>query len=143
MVLISAPRVASPPLTHAFSLCLLKSRTQFPPILCLSLSPSISLSLTVNESLEHNYACSHSLSLSLSLSLFLALYPSLACSGSLSLHLLWLQEKSVKGAAAEIFIDLFSSVLFISLSSLLALPSPLRGPRNTSSAARCQERRRG
>ena len=73
----------------------------------------------------------------------LALYPSLACSGSLSLHLLWLQEKSVKGAAAEIFIDLFSSVLFISLSSLLALPSPLHGPRNTSSAARCQGRRRG
>jgi len=64
----------------------------------------------------------------LSLSLFLALYPSIPPSLCLPLHLLWLQEKSVKGAAAEIFIDLFSSVLFISLSSLFAFTDPETPP---------------
>lgn len=42
---------------------------------------------------------------------------------SISLHPLWLQEKSVKGAAAKIFIDLFSIFIYFPLS-LLALLSP-------------------
>lgn len=133
MVLISTPCVAPPPLTHAFSLCLLKSGTQLSPFSDSLFHPP-SLSLTENESLEHNYPCS------LSLSLLHFIPPSL--SPALSLHLSWLQEKSVKGAAAEIFIDLFSSVLFISLSSPIALPTPPHRPRNTSSAVRCQRRRR-
>ncbi len=76
VVLISTPCVASPPLTHAFSLCLLKSGTQLSPF-SVSLFHPPSLSLTVNESLEHNYPCSLSLSL-------LALHPSLPLSSSLS-----------------------------------------------------------
>lgn len=79
----------------------------------------------MNESLEHNYPCSFPLSCTSSIP------PSLFS----RLPLSRLQEKSVKGAAAEIFIDLFSSVLFISLS----LPNPAcADPRNTSSTTRCQ-----
>lgn len=166
VVLISTPRVASPPLTHAFPLCLLKSGTQSSPF-SISLFQPPSLFFAVNESLEHNYPGSLSLSLS-SLSVRLPLYqsppPAIPSSLPLSLSSCSLStsygsgKKSVKGAAAEIFIDLFSSVLFISLSSLLsclspsplhpppALPTPLHtplhGPRNTSSTVRCQRRRK-
>lgn len=94
-------------------LCLLKSGPQLSPF---------SISLFHPPSLSHcewesgtQLRPVPSLSLSLTLSCTLAIPRSL----ELSLQLLWLQEKSVKGAAAEIFIDLFSSVLFISLSSLV------------------------
>lgn len=125
VVLVSTPCVASPPLTHASSLCLWKSGTQLSPFF-VALVHSPSFSFTANECLEHNYPCSPPV--------FLPLYPSLPIP-CLSFHLLWLQEKSVKGAAAEIFIDLFSSVLFISPPSFL-LSLPLRADPGTPPAPR-------
>lgn len=87
VVLVSRPRVASPPLTHSFSLCLLKSGTQLCPF-SVSLFHPPSLLLTVNENLEHNYPCSLSLSLFLSAVHFihprlsLSLSPPLMASGA-------------------------------------------------------------
>lgn len=75
VVLVSTPCVASPPLTRAFSLCLLKPGTQLSSFSASLFHPP-SLSLTANESLEHNYPCSRSF--------FLALCPSLPLSISLS-----------------------------------------------------------
>ena len=122
VMLIRTPCVASPPLIMP-SLLSIKAWDTIIPVLYPSLSPSANKTAT-------------QLPLS-SLSFAHFINPTLLAL-SLALHLLWLQEKSATGAAAEIFIDLFSPVLFISLSSRLP-PLLLRAdPRNTFSTMRRQ-----
>lgn len=135
-VLISTPCVAFPPLTHAFSLCLLKSGTQLSPF-SVSLFHPPSLSLTVNESLEHNYPCS------LSLSCTLSIHPSLplSLSGSLSTSYSFRRSLWREQLLKYLLICFPQFYLFPSLPSCPPF-SPLHRPRNTSSAMRCQRRRR-
>lgn len=163
VVLISTPRVASPPLTHAFPLCLLKSGTQSSPF-SVSLFQPPSLFFAVNESLEHNYPRSLSFS---SPSDRLPLYqpPRLSLSRAALSPPLMARGRSLRREQLlkYLLICFPQFYLFPSPHSCPAslsppphptpLPSPpapppprythlCTGPRNASSAVRCQRRRK-